>query len=50
MIESTEFDLDVALVWGVSEYNSKDVNTESKKDDEYILIDNPINRIKDVKY
>lgn len=48
--ELIEFNMDCAILWGVSEYDSKEPNNNEDKEDEYLLIDNPINRIKDTKY
>ena len=48
--ELSEFNMDCAILWGVSEYDAKEPVKEDNKEDEYILIDNPINRIKDMKY
>lgn len=48
--ELLEFDMDCAILWGVNEYESKETPTTEDNNDEYLLIDNPINRIKDMKY
>ena len=47
--ELLEFNNDCAILWGVSEFETKEA-PKKQEEEEYILIDNPINRIKDVKY
>lgn len=48
--ELLEFNMDCAILWGASEYESKEPIEKEENNDEYLLIDNPINRIKDMKY
>ena len=46
--EVLELDIDYILLMGKPEYNSSELYEEDNE--QYILIDNPINRIKDMKY
>ena len=48
--ELLEFNMDCAILWGVNKFESKETKEEEKKEEEYMFIDNPINRIKDMKY
>jgi hypothetical protein len=48
--ELLEFNNDCAILWGVSEYETQEALKVKEDEEEYILIDNPINRIKDIKY
>ena len=52
MIEGQNLELnkDVAIIWGASEFDLKDTLKTENNNDEYVLIDNPINRIKEIKY
>lgn len=48
--ELYEFNIDSAILWGSSEYESKEVEFKEEDSEEYLKIDNPINRISDIKY
>ena len=48
--ELLEFNMDCAILWGVSEFDTKEVSKDEEEKEEYVLIDNPINRIKNIKY
>lgn len=48
--ELLEFNLDCAILWGVNKFETKETSEKKENDEEYLMIDNPINRIKDTKY
>jgi len=48
--ETLEFNMDCSILWGSNIYDSKEKKEETEENNEYVVIDNPINRIKSVKY
>lgn len=47
--ETLQLNIDSSILWAISEYEAKEIK-EFEEIEEYLVIDNPINRIKEVKY